>query len=97
MLESEYQADLVATLRSWPEVVEIIINDPVAQQGIPDLLILGVNGRWAFLEVKRSAKAKQRPNQDYYIKKYGQASFSSFIYPENEEEVLLALQQALRH
>jgi hypothetical protein len=46
------------------------------------------------LEVKDSAKAKEQPNQDYYLKRFGDMSFAAKIFPENEEEVLTALQKA---
>jgi hypothetical protein len=64
-------------------------------QGIPDLLVLHEN-KWATLECKRSARAKHRPNQDYYVDKMNKMSFSRFIYPENKEEVLDELQKTFR-
>lgn len=70
-------------------------NDPNYIQGIPDLIIL-FNDRWASLEVKKDSRASQQPNQQYYVNKMNQMSFSSFIYPENEEEILYELQQAFR-
>lgn len=96
MLEKEYQAQLIKRLSVVLPGCHIIVTDPVQLQGIPDLLILDITGRWAVLEVKRAADAKMRPNQDYYIEHFGEMAFSAFIYPENEEEVLIALQQALR-
>ena len=68
--------------------------DPDYQQGILDLLVL-YNDKWASLEVKRSADADVQPNQEYYVHELNEMSFAAFIYPENEEEVLNALQQAL--
>ncbi len=64
------------------------------QQGIPDLLVLYRN-RWAALECKKSASAKKQPNQEYYVNLMNDMSFSRFIYPENKEEVLRELEQAL--
>lgn len=56
-------------------------------QGIPDTLII-FKERWALLEFKESAKAKHRPNQDYYVEHFNDIGFARFIYPENMDEVL---------
>ena len=62
-------------------------NDSSYIQGIPDLLVLN-NSRWASLECKKNANAKKQPNQEYYVDKMDSMSFSRFICPENEDEVL---------
>lgn len=94
MLERDYQSDLIGRIEKLLPGCLVIKNNPNWLQGIPDLTIFYGN-RWALLEVKASAKSKERPNQRYYIEKWGQMTFSSFIYPENEEEVLRALQHSL--
>lgn len=73
----------------------VLKNDPTYIQGIPDLTIL-YNNKWATLECKRSDKESHRPNQDYYVSIMDKMSFSRFICPENEKEVLNELQSALR-
>ncbi len=69
----------------------VLKNDPNYIQGIPDLTIFYMN-KWATLEVKRDENARHQPNQDYYVGKMDDMSFSRFIYPENKEEVLDELQ-----
>jgi hypothetical protein len=91
--ENEYQVKLIRKLeRRFPGCL-ILKQDPNLRQGILDLLILHRN-RWASLEVKGSQSAPIQPNQQYYVDQLNGMSFAAFIYPENEEEVLNALQQA---
>lgn len=94
MLESAYQAQLIKELYNMFPGCIILKNDTDYRQGIPDLLIL-YGDRWAALEVKSSEDGPYQPNQEYYISEMNEMSFAAFIYPENEEEVLDALQQAL--
>jgi len=92
MREATYQARLVKKLqRLFPGCV-ILKNDTEYQQGIPDLTIF-IGRLWAMLEVKISADASQQPNQDYWVQHLNGMAFAAFIYPDNEEEVLDALQQ----
>lgn len=93
-LERDFQAKLIKELKIMFKGCIIVKNDPNYIQGIPDLLIL-YNDRWAALEVKKSEHAHHQPNQEYYVDLMDQMSFAAFIYPENKEEILYELQQAL--
>lgn len=93
-LERDFQAKLIKELKVMFKGCIIVKNDPNYIQGIPDLLIL-YNDRWAALEVKKSSTAHHQPNQEYYVDLMDQMSFAAFIYPENKEEILYELQQAL--
>ena len=89
-LESGFQDRLIAKIKELFPGCMVFKMDQL--QGIPDLLVLYKN-KWASLECKRSAKAKRQPNQDYYVGKMNEMSFSRFVSPENKEEVLNELQQ----
>jgi hypothetical protein len=92
-LESDFQKKLKRDLYDmFPDCV-IIKNNANRLQGIPDLLILW-GPYWAVLECKRSAREVHQPNQDWYVEQWNAMSFAAFIYPENREEVLSALQSA---
>lgn len=95
MLESKFKTKLIQELRDLFPGCIVIHSDPTDIQGIPDLIIL-YNDKWAALEGKRFATADLQPNQEYYIRLMNQMSFASFIFPENKEEVLNALQSAFR-
>lgn len=84
-LESGFQDRLIKTLKDLFPGCMIFKMDQV--QGIPDLLIL-YRDKWATLECKRSADARRQPNQEYYVGKMNEMSFSRFVSPENKEEVL---------
>lgn len=86
-LENRYQAALIKKLKERFPGCVVLKNDPNYIQGIPDLSIF-YEDKWATLECKKSANEKPRPNQPEYVDKMNKMSFSSFIYPENEEEVL---------
>ena len=90
MIESKFQKDLKKEIKGRFPGCMVLKNDPTCIQGVPDLLIL-YKDKWAALEVKRSANASHQPNQDFYVEKMNSMSFSSFIFPENKEEVLNAM------
>ena len=87
MLESKFQANFIKKVkRLYPDCI-VLKNDPTYIQGIPDLLIL-YKDKWVSLECKKNANARHQPNQDYYVNKMNGMSFSSFLYPENEEDIM---------
>ena len=76
--ESDFQSDLIKEIKERLPGAIVTKLDAKHIQGIPDLLIL-YKDKWATLEDKRSEKATHRPNQDYYVEKMNEMSFSSFI------------------
>ena len=93
MTEAAYQGQLIRKLKRTFPGCEVLKNDPNYVQGILDLTLF-YGPCWAMLEVKASANSAERPNQAYYVKQMNNMSFAAFIYPENEEEVITALQEA---
>lgn len=91
--EELYQRGLVPRLENHLPGCFVLENNPDKIQGIPDLLVLHPFG-WGMLEVKESASAGKQPNQEYYVNYFNNMFFGAFIYPENEEEVINALQSA---
>lgn len=94
-LERDFQANLVKEIKTMFPGCIVMKNDASYIQGIPDLLILHED-KWASLECKKNANAKKQPNQEYYVGKMNEMSFSRIIYPENKEEVLNELQSAFK-
>lgn len=91
--ERDYQRKLKDRIyNEFPGCYILKLNQ---KQGLPDLLIL-YEDKWAMLEVKRETRSHRQQNQPYYISLFDSMSFASFISPENEEEVLHALQQAFK-
>ena len=95
MLESQFQSKLIKELKKLFPGCIVMKSDSGYLQGIPDLLIL-FNDKWAALECKQHTGAKRQPNQEYYVGKMDEMSFSRFICPENKEEVLHDLQQSFQ-
>jgi hypothetical protein len=94
-LERDFQANLIRELKTMFPGCMVMKLDSGYIQGIPDLLVLFKN-RWATLECKKVAGAKKQPNQEYYVERMNEMSFSRFICPENKEEVLYELQQTFK-
>ena len=94
-LEKDFQSGLIKELKERFPGCVVMKNDPSYIQGVPDLTVL-YNNKWAALEDKKDANATHRPNQDYYVNMLNDMSFASFIYPENKEEVLNAMEQSFK-
>ena len=90
--EREYQKGLVKRLKAKFPGCYVIKNDAQLKQGIPDLLVL-YKDKWVALEVKKTKTAGHRPNQDLHVKRMNEMSYASFIFPENEEQVLKELEE----
>lgn len=95
MLENKFQAKLIKKLKEIFPGCIVMKSDSGYIQGIPDLLIL-FGGKWASLECKKSVNASKRPNQEYYVNRMNEMSFSRFICPENMKEVLDDLYKAFK-
>ena len=91
--ENAYQAKLINKIKERFPGCMVMKNDANYIQGVPDLTVLH-GKRWATLECKRDASASKRPNQEYYVEQMNEMSFSRFVYPENEEEVLREISEA---
>ena len=91
--ENSFQADLIKEIEERLPGAIVLKNDPNYLQGVPDLTIF-YGKHWATLECKKSKDAPSRPNQPYYVETMNNMSFSSFIYPENKEDVLNELQRS---
>lgn len=95
-LENEYKRGLKARIEDRFLDCIVLKNDEQMLQGIPDMTILW-GSCYAVLEVKRSETASFRPNQEHYLNRVSEMGGIAFvIYPENETEVLDALQHAFK-
>lgn len=94
-LESKFQKELIDEIkREYPGCI-ILKNDPDYIQGFPDWTILWED-KWAVLEAKRNKNSRKQPNQEHYVEKLDDMSFSRFVYPENKEEVLNELRKTFK-
>ena len=92
-LERDFQSKLIKEIKDIFKDCLVMKLDSSYIQGIPDLLIL-FKDKWATLECKKNASAHKQPNQEYYVDKMNEMSFSRFICPENKEDVLNELRKA---
>ena len=91
-LERDFQSKLIKELKNIFPGSLVMKLDSSYIQGIPDLLVL-YEDKWAILECKKSKRAKRQPNQEYYVDRLNEMSFSAFISPENKEEIIYELKR----
>lgn len=84
--ESTFQSKLIREIEETFPGSIVLKNDAGYRQGFPDLTIF-YRDKWAVLETKREKDAHHQPNQDYYVEKLNEMSYSRFIFPENHDEV----------
>ena len=94
-LESKFQKELMDKIKKQYPGCVIIKNDSGYIQGFPVWTIF-YKDKWAVLEAKRAKRAAKQPNQEYYVEQLNNMSFSRFVYPENEEQVLSELHQIFK-
>ena len=86
-LESKFQKEFIDKVKDRYPGSIALKNDSSYIQGFPDWTIL-YEDKWAVLEMKKERGARKQPNQEYYVDKLNSMSFSRFVFPENEDEVL---------
>ena len=93
--ESEFQSKLKKEIETrFPGSIVTKLDSEMIQ-GIPDLLIL-YKDKWATLECKKTSDSHHQPNQDYYVDKMNNMSFSRFICPENKEGILNEMERSFK-
>lgn len=95
MRENQFQSQLIKKIKDRFPGAIVMKNDSSYIQGIPDLTVLWKD-KWAALECKKSKSEHHQPNQDFYVEKLNEMSYSSFIFPENEQEVLDAMERSFQ-
>ncbi len=93
--ESKFQKDLINEIKERFPGSMVVKNDCHYIQGIPDLTVF-YKKHWATLECKQHKDATHRPNQDVYVNKMNEMSFSAFISPENKGEILDAMERSFK-
>lgn len=93
--ESQFQSDLKTEIQQRFPGAVIMKQNAKLYQGVPDYLVLWKK-HWALLECKKEENAPHRPNQDKKVEMFNNMSFSSFIFPENKEEVLDAMERSFK-
>ena len=91
--ETDFKRKLYKEIRERFPGTEVIINDANYIQGFPDATVYFPNGKYILLEGKRESNSSRRPNQDYYVNESPLKNNAMFVYPENKNEVMAALEK----
>ena len=92
-LEREFEAEFMELVDDLLPGGWWIKGNSQMQQGIPDRMFLW-GPYWAMLEFKRASNAELQENQDWFIEKFRNMGYASFVSPANYQEVLDEIQQA---
>lgn len=90
--ESTYQRRLMTKLKQIPNS-KFFVKEAKSIRGLPDIIGC-VNGKFVALEVKVSGKELGQRNGRHILQRHTLQSFEavggfcSFIYPDNEEDIL---------
>lgn len=95
--ESKFERDFIKKVEELLPGCFIIKGNSAHRPGVPDRTIF-YGKRWGMVEVKKQTPGPgdYQPNQEWYIDHFNKMSFCMCVYPENEEEVLDAIQTAFR-
>lgn len=92
-LEKDFESDFMKDLNEVLPGGVWIKGNSAMRQGIPDRLFLHEN-HWALLEFKRDPKSTKEANQEWYVEKFNEMSYSAIVTPENAKQVIDEIQQA---
>lgn len=95
MKENEFQMKLKKKIKKAVPGSVVLKNSPNDILGIPDLTVLGPNGKYAILECKRASDSNIQALQDYYVEKFNKSSYATFVSPANQKEVIEDLKRIL--
>lgn len=94
VLERKFKKKVIEELHDIYPGAVLIGLDPEEIQGIPDLLFL-YGPFWGTFETKRNLFSPVRPNQAFWVDKMNRMSYSSFLFPENKNDVFQDLDKTL--
>ena len=93
MLEASFKKQFLKKIEERLPYLDLDFIEPsTRKRSLPDIFVIGPIC-WAALEFKRSQDSNHQPNQDYHVERFNEKGYATFVYPENEGEVLDALER----